>query len=56
MLRMEKRVTNAMVLGWYEGLEGRSKMIGKKEDGALLEENVARGWSGRDGGGEFGGG
>ena len=26
-----KRLTKAMVLGWYEGLEGGSKMVEKKK-------------------------
>ena len=27
---INERLTKARVLGWYEGLEGRDKMIGKK--------------------------
>ena len=26
-----ERLTKAMLLGWYEGLEGRNNMIGKKK-------------------------
>ena len=37
VLRMgNERLTEAMVLGWYESLEGRSKMIGKTKKTGLL--------------------
>ena len=45
LLRMgNDRLTKAMVLRWYEGLKGRSKMIcEEEEDCTILEETVAKG-------------
>ena len=43
VLRMgNKRLTKAMVLGRYEGLEGRSKMIGKKKKTVLYLKRMLR--------------
>ena len=36
VMRMgNERITKAMVLGWYEGLEGTRKMVGKKRKTVL---------------------
>ena len=37
-----KRLTKAMVLGWYERLEGRSKMIGRKKKTVLYWKRMLR--------------
>ena len=43
VLRMRnERLTKAMVLGWYEGLKGRSKMIGKKRKTVLYWKQMLR--------------
>ena len=43
VLRMDNgRVTKAVVLGWYEGLEGRSKMVGKKRKTVLYWKKIMK--------------
>ena len=43
VIRMgNERLTKAMVLGWYERLEGRSKMVGRKRKTGLYWKKVLR--------------
>ena len=43
VLRMDNgRVTKAVVLGWYEGLEGKSKMAGKKRKTVLYWRKIMK--------------
>ena len=43
VMRMENdRLTKAVVLGWWEGLEGRGKMAGRKRKTVLYWRRVLR--------------
>ena len=53
VMRMgDERMTKAVVLGWYEGLEGKVKRRGRKRKTAILEEGVDRSGSGAARGGD----
>ena len=47
----DERLTKAMVFGWYEGLDGKPMMKGRKRKTVLYWKRMLREWGGGGGGG-----